>query len=276
VKVVLFCGGLGLRLREHAESVPKPMVTVGYRPILWHVMKYYAHHGHKDFVLCLGYRADAIKEYFLTYDEAISNDFVLSDGGRSLELLSNDISDWRITFADTGLHANIGQRLRAVRRYLADEETFLASYSDCVTDAPLPDLIDNFRRRGVVGSFLSVRPTISGQFVSQGRDGVVTSLTPATTSGLWVNGGYFIFRREIFDYIGEGEELVEQPFQRLIRDGQLLTYPYEGFWAPMDTLRERQELEALYAAGQAPWAVWEGARPAHASVAALTGRLDAS
>jgi glucose-1-phosphate cytidylyltransferase len=257
VKVVLFCGGLGLRLREHTESLPKPMVPVGYRPILWHVMKYYAHYGHKDFVLCLGYRADAIKEYFLTYDEAISNDFVLSDGGRSLQLLSNDITDWRLTFADTGLHSNIGQRLRAVRKYIADEEMFLASYSDCLTDAPLGHLIDDFRRQGKVASFISVRPTVPGHFVSQGETGLVTSLTAPKRSGLWVNGGFFIFRQELFDYLGEGEELVEQPFQRLIGDRQLLTYPYEGFWAPMDTLRERQELDSLYARRQAPWAIWE-------------------
>jgi glucose-1-phosphate cytidylyltransferase len=275
VKVVLFCGGLGLRLREHAESLPKPMVPVGHRPILWHLMKYYAHHGHKDFVLCLGYRADAIKEYFLTYDEAISNDFVLSDGGRSLQLLSNDITDWRITFADTGLHSNIGQRLRAVRRYISDEEMFLASYSDCLTDAPLARLIDDFRRQGKVASFLSVRPTVPGHFVSQGEDGLVTSLTAPRRSGLWVNGGFFIFRQELFDYLGEGEELVEQPFQRLIADRQLLTYPYEGFWAPMDTLRERQELDSLYARGQAPWAVWETPAAAAPTVV-LTGRAEAS
>jgi glucose-1-phosphate cytidylyltransferase len=271
VKVVLFCGGLGLRLREHSESLPKPMVTVGDRPILWHVMKYYAHHGHKDFVLCLGYRADAIKEYFLAYEEAISNDFVLSDGGRSLQLLSNDISDWRITFADTGLQASIGQRLVAARKYIADEEIFLASYSDCVTDAPLSRLVEDFQRRDKVASFLSVRPTIPGHFVSQRENGLVTSLMAPRTSGLWVNGGYFIFRQEIFDYIGEGEELVEQPFQRLIEHQQLVTFPHEGFWAPMDTLRERQELESLFARGQAPWAIWQQDPDADALVVPLTG-----
>jgi glucose-1-phosphate cytidylyltransferase len=271
VKVVLFCGGLGLRLREHSESLPKPMVTVGDRPILWHVMKYYAHHGHKDFVLCLGYRADAIKEYFLAYEEAISNDFVLSDGGRSLQLLSNDISDWRITFADTGLQASIGQRLVAARKYIADEEIFLASYSDCLTDAPLSRLVEDFQGRDKVASFLSVRPTIPGHFVSQRENGLVTSLMAPRTSGLWVNGGYFIFRQEIFDYIGEGEELVEQPFQRLIEHQQLVTFPHEGFWAPMDTLRERQELESLFARGQAPWAIWQQDPDADALVAPLTG-----
>jgi glucose-1-phosphate cytidylyltransferase len=257
MKVVLFCGGLGLRLREHDESLPKPMVSVGYRPILWHVMKYYAHHGHKDFVLCLGYKADVIKRYFLNYEEAQSNDFVLSDGGRSLELLSSDIDDWRITFVDTGMHANIGQRLVAIRRYVQDEELFLASYSDCVTDAPLPRLIEDFEHRGKVGSFLSVRPAVPGHFISQRQDGVVTSIIDPRTSGLWVNGGYFILRPEIFDHIEDGDELVLKPFQRLIAKRQLITYPYDGFWAPMDTLRDRQELESLFERGRAPWAVWE-------------------
>ena len=119
MKVVLFCGGLGMRLREHSESVPKPMVPVGYRPILWHVMRYYAHFGHKDFILCLGYKADSIKKYFLEYDETVSNDFVLSDGGKKVDLISSDIHDWKISFVDTGINSNIGMRLRAVQEHLA-------------------------------------------------------------------------------------------------------------------------------------------------------------
>ena len=256
MKVVLFCGGLGLRLREHAESLPKPMVSVGHRPILWHIMKYYAHHGHKDFILCLGYKADAIKSYFLDYDEAHSNDFVLSDGGRNLELLSSDIDDWRITFIDTGLQANIGQRLMAVRKHVQDEELFLASYSDCVTDAPLPRLIEDFRPRNKIGSFLSVRPAVPGHFISHQDNGLVRAITAPRDSGLWVNGGYFILRPEIFDHMEDGDELVIEPFQRLIAKRQLITYPYEGFWAPMDTLRDRQQLESLFERGRAPWAVW--------------------
>ena len=151
MKVVLFCGGLGLRLRD-AGALPKPMVSVGYRPILWHVMKYYAHFGYKDFILCLGYKADVVKDYFLRYDEALSNDFVLSAGGRNVELLSTDIHDWRITFANTGLHTNVGQRLLAVRRYLKGEELFCANYADGLTDAPVPELVDDFKRQGKVAA----------------------------------------------------------------------------------------------------------------------------
>jgi glucose-1-phosphate cytidylyltransferase len=261
VKVVLFCGGLGMRLRERTSSVPKPMVTIGDRPILWHIMKYYAYYGHNDFVLCLGYKANAIKEFFLEYNEAVTNDFVLRSGGRNVELLSSDIHDWRITFLDTGLRANIGERLKAVQHHLADEEMFLASYGDCLTDAPLNDFIDDFRGRDRIASFLSVPPPYPLHFVEQDEDGVVTSVESVRESHLWINGGYFILRGEIFDYMAAGEELIEQPFQRLISEGRLMTYPYQGFWAPMDTLRERQELEALAASGRPPWAVWRRIRP---------------
>jgi len=156
VKVVIFCGGLGLRLREYSEGIPKPMVPIGSRPILWHNMRYYAHYGHKEFVLALGYKADVIKEYFLRYNEALSNDFILSDGGQ-VELLSTDMHDWRVTFADTGQNSLIGQRLRAVQRYVADDEMFLANYGDNLTDAPLDELIEDFRGRNKIAAFLSVQ-----------------------------------------------------------------------------------------------------------------------
>jgi glucose-1-phosphate cytidylyltransferase len=257
--VVLFSGGLGLRLREHPEAVPKPMIRIGYRPVLWHIMRYYAHFGHDDFVLCLGYRADVIKEYFLHYSEAHSNDFVLSNGGREVRLLSSDIASWRITFADTGLNANIGQRLAAVRKYLGDEEVFLASYGDCLTDAPLDRLLADFLRRDKLAAFLGVQPTYHFHVVTQDPGGLVTSVRSPAESGLWINGGFFIFRREIFDYLGEGEELVVEPFQRLIAEELLITYPYRGFWAPLDTLRDRDRLDALASGPRPPWAVWQRA-----------------
>ncbi len=250
-----------MRLREHTGAVPKPMVTIGDRPILWHIMKYYAHYGHKDFVLCLGYKASVIKEFFLNYNEAVTNDFVLRRGGRNMELLSSDIHDWRITFLDTGLRANIGERLKAVQHYLAGEEVFLASYGDCLTDAPLSDFVDDFRARDKIASFVSVPPPYPLHFIEQREDGVVTSVESVRESPLWINGGYFILRQKVFDYIAAGEELVEEPFQRLIDKQLLITYPYRGFWAPMDTLRERQELEALAATGRPPWAIWRTARP---------------
>jgi glucose-1-phosphate cytidylyltransferase len=258
MKVVLFCGGLGLRIRD-AEDIPKPMVHIGYRPILWHVMKYYAHFGHKDFILCLGYRADAVKDYFLNYSECASNDFVLTGGGKKLELFSSDIQDWRITFADTGINSNIGQRLKAAEKYLEGEEEFLANYSDGLTDLPLPEQLDHFHRQGKIASFLCVRPNLSYHMVSvQAGNGNLASGIHAMNNGtVRINGGFFIFKKKIFDYIGEREELVSEPFQRLIAEKQLIAYPYDGFWESMDTFKDRQHLESLYASGSAPWQVWK-------------------
>lgn len=260
MKVVLFCGGLGMRLRDYADNVPKPMVPIGYRPVLWHLMKYYAHWGHKDFILCLGYRGDMIKDYFLKYEECVSNDFVLTEGGRKRELLSSDISDWRITFVETGLNANIGERLAAVKRHLAGEEMFLANYADGLTDLRLPEQLEHFRQQDRIASFLCVRPNLSYHFVSTEGDGVVTSFRDIAQSGLRVNGGFFVFRREIFDYMREGEELVVQPFQRLMHANKLVAYDYDGFWLPMDTAKDKARLDLLHERGDAPWYVWRPAK----------------
>jgi glucose-1-phosphate cytidylyltransferase len=258
MKVVLFCGGLGMRIREVGENTPKPMVTIGYRPILWHVMKYYAHYGHKDFVLCLGYRGDVIKNYFLNYDECLSNDFVLSSGGKKLELMASDIHDWKITFVETGANSNIGQRLKAVERHVGNEEAFLANYSDGLTDLPLPVHLDHFRRQGTVASFVSVKPNLSYHLVSVADGGRVTSIEEIRRAPIRINGGFFILKREVFDYIGEGEELVCEPFQRLVRAGRLSAYEHDGFWMSMDTFKDRQQLEDIYTRGHAPWEVWNG------------------
>jgi glucose-1-phosphate cytidylyltransferase len=256
MKVVLFCGGLGMRIREAGENVPKPMVTIGYRPILWHVMKYYAHFGHKEFILCLGYRGDVIKNYFLNYSECLSNDFTLSDGGKKLELAASDIHDWKITFVDTGLHANIGQRLRAVQRYVGDDKEFLANYSDGLTDLQLPLQLDHFRTHDAIASFVSVRPNLSYHVVTTGKGGRVSAINDIRQTSIRFNGGYFILRREIFDYIGAGEELVVEPFQRLVELGRLTAYQHDRFWMSMDTFKDRQQLEDIYAAGSAPWELW--------------------
>ncbi len=261
MKVVLFCGGQGMRIRDQAENVPKPMVHIGYRPMLWHIMRYYAHFGHKDFVLCLGYRGDVIKRYFRDYDECLSNDFVLSGGGRDVELLRSDIDDWRITFVDTGLTANIGERLLAVRRHLEDEEMFLVNYADGVTDLPLPQYLDRFRRSSRVGAFIAVRPPWTFHLVDFQQDGVVKSVRHVGETDVRINGGFFAFRRELFDYMRPGEELVIEPFQRLIADGQLFAYRHDGFWACMDTFKERQLLEEMHESGKAPWELWNNAPP---------------
>jgi glucose-1-phosphate cytidylyltransferase len=257
MKVVLFCGGLGMRIRD-AEDLPKPMVHIGYRPILWHVMKYYAHFGHKDFILCLGHRADAIKNYFLNYNECASNDFILTGGGKNLELLNSDIHDWRITFADTGINSNIGQRLKAVEKYLDGEKEFLANYSDGLSDLPLPKLLEHFHQGNKVASFLCVRPSLSYHLVSlQQGTSLVEGIHSIDNGDIRINGGFFVFKKEIFNYIKEKEELVNEPFHRLLQEKQLMAYAYDGFWASMDTFKDKQQLESLYTTGAAPWEVWK-------------------
>jgi glucose-1-phosphate cytidylyltransferase len=247
-----------MRIRDVGENVPKPMVTIGYRPILWHVMKYYAHYGHKDFVLCLGYRGDVIKNYFLNYSETLSNDFVLSEGGKKLELMGTDIQDWRITFVETGATSNIGQRLKAVERYVRDEPEFLANYSDGLTDLPLPVHLNHCRERGGLASFVSVKPNLSYHLVDCDAGGHVTSIQEIRRTPVRINGGFFVLRNEIFDYLRDGEELVVEPFQRLVAARKLVAFEYDGFWMSMDTFKDRQQLEEIYARGNAPWQVWNG------------------
>jgi glucose-1-phosphate cytidylyltransferase len=257
MKVVLFCGGLGLRLREYSDQIPKPMVPIGHRPIIWHVMKYYAHYGHKDFILCLGYKGETIKEYFLNYNECTSNNFTLSGGGRKVELASRDIDDWTITFVDTGIETLIGQRLRAVEQYLDGEDVFLANYSDNLTDFHLPELTEPFLATDKVAGFLSVKPSQSFHVVSAKAGGDVTDIKEVANADIWLNGGYFVLKKEIFKYMNDGEELVIQPFQRLIRENKLMTCKYGGFWACMDTFKEKQRLEDMSAKGGALWQVWD-------------------
>src|SRR5258707_1426359 len=261
MKVVLFCGGLGTRMREYSETIPKPMVDIGYRPIIWHLMKYYAHFGHKDFILCLGYRGDIIKKYFLEYNECLSNDFVLSNSGKDVQLYNSDIVDWRITFVDTGLRSNIGQRLKAVESHLAGDEVFMANYADGLTDLYLPAYLDHFYDNNKIASFLSVKSSQSFHVVTFSEGSLVSDIKMVSEADLWINGGFFIFKRTIFDYIRSGDELVEEPFRRLMRDKELIAYKYKGFWSGMDTFKEKQLFDELEGNGAAPWAVWKTPGP---------------
>ena len=255
-------------MREASDVVPKPMVPIGNRPVLWHVMKYYAHFGFTDFVLCLGYKAEAIKKFFLTYNEPLANDFVLSQGGAKIHLLKTDIQDWNITFVDTGLHACIGERLRAVRELLRDDELFLANYGDTLTDADLPAMIARAKATGATASFLAVRPNYSFHVVSMDDRGFVVGIHDVTRSNVWINGGYFVLRSELLSDLWPGEDLVEEPFRRLLARGELLAQQHEGFWAPMDTLKDQQSLESLHDTGQAPWELWTAGQSADREPAA--------
>jgi glucose-1-phosphate cytidylyltransferase len=253
VKVVLFCGGLGTRIRDYSESVPKPMVPIGNHPILLHVMQYYSQYGHHDFVLCLGYKANVVKNYFLNYKLAETNDFIISDFGSKVEIIGERPPDWNVTLVDTGVWRNIGERLFAVKHFVGNEEIFLANYSDGLSDAPLPEMIARFKASGAIGCFIAVHPPVSFHLAEFDEWGTVNRLRSSQQSDVWINGGYFVFRREIFDYLHPGEELVLEPFNRLIKAGKLMAYRYEGFWRAMDTLRDRQVLEEMLERGETPW-----------------------
>ncbi|MCM2375151.1 sugar phosphate nucleotidyltransferase [Aporhodopirellula aestuarii] len=263
MKVVLFCGGMGMRMREYSESVPKPMVKIGYRPILWHVMKYYAHYGYKEFILCLGWKGNVIKDYFLNYQESLSNDFVLSNGGGTIDLLSSDIEDWKITFCDTGISSSIGQRLKAVERHLEGEENFLANYTDGLCDVELPVLVDFHLQQQSVATFLSVRPSQSFHTVVTDVDGKVEKISEVRKGDVWMNGGYFVFSNRIFDYLNNGKDIVDDALSDLVEVGGVHSIKYEGFWGCMDTYKEFQQLQDLHDRGETPWTVWQASQIAN-------------
>jgi glucose-1-phosphate cytidylyltransferase len=254
MKVVLFCGGLGTRLREYSETIPKPMVEIGGRPLMWHLMRYYAHFGHKDFILCLGYKGEYTKEYFLNHGKVLSDD--LTPKSRRVRWRDDD-EDWTISFVETGLSANIGQRLMAVKEYLVGDDVFMANYSDGLADLDLKRYLDQFFQSGKIASFLCVKPSQSFHVVTLGQDDQVQQIAPAVQSDLWINGGFFVFKADIFNYVRDGEELVHEPFHRLMADHQLVAFRNEGFWACIDTLRDKQMFDDMVARGETPWAVWE-------------------
>lgn len=253
MKVVLFCGGLGTRIREYSEDVPKPMVPIGSQPILWHVMQYYSQYGHRDYILCMGYKENVIRNYFLNFRQTAQSNCVISGYGTNVEIIGEPPPDWRISLVDTGVWRNIGQRLLAVKSLVENEEIFLANYSDGLTDAPLPEMIRQFQASGKIACFIAIHPPISFHLAEFDADGSVQKLRSSQESEIWINGGFFIFRNKIFDYIRDGDELVNEPFSRLIEEGQLMAYKYEGFWRAMDTLRDRQVLTDMVERGDTPW-----------------------
>lgn len=258
MKVVLFCGGRGTRLGAGTDR-PKPLTPVGTRPILWHIMRYYAHFGHTEFVVCLGFGGEAVKSYFRTQPGARS--FVVrdSDGDVDEELSTTVVGDWSITFADTGLDTPIGERLRRVRPLLGDDDMFLATYGDCLTDAPMDLLVDRVRESDAVGSLLAVHPSESFHVLTAGMGGRLAAIQPAAEAGVRINGGYFVLRPSIFDYLGPGTDLVMDGCAQAAREGRFTSAEHDGFWAPLDTYKEWLTLEAMHQAAIRPWAVWESA-----------------
>jgi len=256
MKVVLFCGGMGTRMREFSETIPTPLVHVGHRPIIWHLMRHFAYFGHKDFILCLGYKGEMIQDFFVNYKAHVGEDFRLEHGVPKLRFKLTDVHDWNIDFVDTGLKRNIGERLIAVRHLLQDDEMFLANYSDQLCDINLDEYIKLAKERGKIASFVSVRPAGSYHTVETEQDGTVRYIGPWGNAELWINGGYMVFRRQIFDYIEPGDELVEAPFQRLIEKKQLFSYQHRGFWKAMDTYKDKISFDDAYESGCRPWELW--------------------
>jgi glucose-1-phosphate cytidylyltransferase len=259
VKAVLLAGGLGTRMREETEFRPKPMVEVGGKPVLWHIMKIFATHGVTDFVVCIGYKGDVIKDYFLDY-EARNNDFTITLG-RSREIEFHDQhleSDWRVTVAETGAATQTATRVRRIKRYVGDER-FIVTYGDGLSDVDVTKLLDFHGRHGKLATITTVRPLSRFGMVNVSADNVVSQFREKPQVDDWVSAGFFVFESGIFDYLGNDRDdmvLEHEPLGRLARDGQLVAYQHDGFWQPMDTYRESTMLNEMWASGQAPWRVW--------------------
>jgi len=258
IKVVILCGGRGARLKEETEFKPKPMVEIGGKPILWHIMKLYAHYGFNDFILCLGYKGEMIKEYFLNY-QVMNNDFTIILGGKNKISHHTDHleNDWKVTLVDTGADAMTGARVKKVQRYIK-EDTFMLTYGDGVGDIDIRKLLALHKRKGKIGTVTAVRPSSRfGEIVIKGDLALGFSEKPQTTQG-FVNGGFFVFNREFFDYLSEDKDcyLEKSPLENLSRDRELVVYAHTGFWQCMDTQRELDLLANLWATGKAPWKVW--------------------
>jgi glucose-1-phosphate cytidylyltransferase len=257
MKVVVLCGGLGTRLREETEFRPKPLVEVGGRPILWHIMKIYAHSGFRDFVLCLGYRGNMIKDYFLNY-EAMNNDFTICLGRQS-QIRYNGLHDeqgFQVTLAETGLDTMTGGRLLRVKKYI-DDDTFMLTYGDGVADIDLKRLLEFHRAHGKLVTVTTVTPTSRFGIVEMDHDGQVLKFLEKPRTSTFASAGFFIMQRGVFDYLtGDSCILEREPMQRLAADGQLMAYQHNGSFYAMDTYREYEFLNQLWAKDQAPWKVW--------------------
>ena len=256
MQTVILCGGRGMRLREYTEAIPKVLVEVGGRPILWHIMKGYAHHSYTDFVLALGYLGDRIKGYFLDYLGWKGRDLRLRLGSnQSPELLGADGEDWTITFVSTGLDTNTGGRIKRVRPYLQDD-VFFATYGDGVSDIDLGRLEEFHRSHGRIATVTIVKPRLTFGLIDVDAEQQVTRFTEKPDLEGWINGGFFVFDSRVFDYLEDDSILEREPMERLAADRQLMAYQHHGFWACMDTYKDNVDLNAAWSSGEAPWRTW--------------------
>lgn len=260
MKTIILCGGYGTRIRDVSDNLPKPMIPVGRYPILWHLMKYYASFDHKDFVLCLGYKGQVIKEFFLNYEAQTRDCTVTLGAQKSIEFhTDHEEMDWRVTLADTGTDAMTGARLRKVRHYIGDDAHFMLTYGDGLGNVDLDQVLAFHKKHGRILTVTGVRPP--GRFgeLMNSPEGLVTEFNekPQATGGR-ISGGFFVCRREIFDYLEDREDLTFElePMRRLVKDAEMMMYPHEGFWQPMDTYRDYTYLNGLFSKGEAPWIRW--------------------
>lgn len=255
MKAVILAGGAGTRISEESSLKPKPMIEIGGKPILWHIMKIYSTHGIRDFVICCGYKGYVIKDYFANYFLHVS-DVAFDVVNNKMQVLENGAEPWRVTVTDTGLETMTGGRLKRARRYL-DDDDFCLTYGDGVADINLTQLIEFHRQQKTLATVTAVSPAGRfGALVTSGNK--VLSFREKPEGSGWINGGFFVLSPRVIDYI-EGDQTTWEgdPLERLAREGQLAAYPHEGFWHPMDTLRDKNQLESLWSDGNAPWKVWK-------------------
>lgn len=257
MKIVILCGGRGTRLREKTEEIPKPLVEIGGRPILWHVMKLYAHFGFRDFLLCLGYKGVKIKEYFVESNTWRLNDFSLSLGnnGSKIKLLDNEQERWNIAFIDTGLDTKTGGRIKKIQPCIKGD-LFMATYADGVADIDVNALLEFHKRHGRIATVTAVRPASQFGIMQLDGNGRVAEFMEKPRLNDWVNGGFFVFDHRVFDYLEENSILEQEPFERLAEEGEIMAYRHEGYWACMDTYKDTATLNGLWRSRRAPWEMW--------------------
>jgi glucose-1-phosphate cytidylyltransferase len=256
MKVVILCGGMGTRMKEETEFKPKPLVLVGKHPILWHIMKHYAHYGFKEFILCLGYKGDMIKDYFLNYDY-MSNDFTLGlDGQKTVEFhRKGDIENWKITFVDTGLETNTGGRIKKIQKFIKDDD-FFCTYGDGVSDVNLLKLLEFHMKQGKIVTLTGLHPVSKYGIIKTDQSNMVNYFVEKPVMKDLISGGYFVFNKKIFDYLNENSVLEKDPFEILSKKRQIAVFKHEGFWMCMDTYKEAQKLNDIWNSGKSPWRVW--------------------
>lgn len=261
MKVVILCGGQGTRLREETEYRPKPLVLVGDMPILWHIMKIYSHYGFKDFILCLGYKGDAIKDYFLKFEE-LSNDFTLNLRSKQERIIHHNkanLEDWNITFVNTGQKTQTGERVARIKQYIGSDEEFLLTYGDGVAQIDIKELVDFHRRHGKIATITGVRPPSKFGEISVKENKVIGfNEKPAMSDG-FINGGFFVFKREFFNYLLQDKDCIleREPLESLVKDGELMMKPLNAFWHCMDTYRDNLLLNEMWERKSVPWKVWQ-------------------